>query len=303
MEIRPAQDQEQMAASLLTVPGLPSAERLARRVLERSSIDPRCQIVAVDGSTVCGACLYLLTAGRGATVLMPVLSARRSIADPEQVRRDLIRRAAETCRDAGAVLIQALIEESPEQVGGRRFLDAGFQFLAALDYLELKVKRAATMPLDTHWDHECYRPETEQQFARLIPETYEGSLDCPVLDGVRAPEDILASHKACGVFTPEGWVLVRSKGEPAGLVLVNRLAERPVCELVYMGVAPRFRGRGLGTWLVAKAVDTARRLNCRTLTVAVDAGNAPACRLYEKAGFAAVGRRHAYYFLPGAATT
>jgi len=302
MEIRPVRDQEQMAASSLTVPGLPSAERLARRALERSSIDPRCQIVAVDGSTVFGACLYLLTAGRGATVLIPALSPRRSIADPEQVRRDLIRRAAAACREGGAVLIQALIEEAPDQIGGRRFLDAGFHFLAALDYLELQVNSATRAELDTHWDPQRYSPETEQQFARLIQETYEGSLDCPVLDGLRSPDDILASHKACGIFTPDGWVLARNEGEPAGLVLVNRLAERPACELVYMGVAPRFRGRGLGRWLIAKAVATARGLKCRTLTVAVDGGNAPARRLYEQAGFAAVGRRYAYYFPPVAPT-
>jgi len=300
MEIRPVRDREQIAASSLTVPGLPSAERLARRVLERSSIDPRCQIVAVDGSTVCGACLYLLTAGRGATVLMPMLSPRQCIADPEQVRRNLIGRAAGTCRDAGAVLIQALIEETPDQLGGRRFLDAGFHFLAALDYLELEVKRTARAELDAPWDSQRYSPEAEQQFAALITRTYEGSLDCPVLDGLRSPDDILASHKVCGTFTPEGWVLARSEGEPAGLVLVNRLADRPACELVYMGVAPRFRRRGLGQWLVANAVATARTLKCRTLTVAVDARNTPARRLYEQAGFATVSRRYAYYFPPDA---
>jgi len=298
MEIRPVTEAEQLAASWLTVPGLPSAARQAQKVLERLGVDPRGQIVAVEGTTVCAACLYVLTGGRGATVLMPVLSAGERVSSPEKVFRKMLRQAVRACRDAGAVLIQSLVDEAPEQPWGRRLIDAGFSFLARLEYLELEVKQTPKTALDTTWAVEPYRPETEEQFSRLIAETYQGSLDCPALDGLRSPADVVASHKASGVFTPDGWSLVRCNGVPAGLVLVNRRADRRGCELVYMGVTARFRGRGLGRWLVAKAIATSRQLGCRRLAVAVDAGNAPARKLYEQAGFTNVGKRYAYYVPP-----
>jgi ribosomal protein S18 acetylase RimI-like enzyme len=78
-------------------------------------------------------------------------------------------------------------------------------------------------------------------------------------------------------------------------VLVNRVAARRACELVYMGVAPPFRGRGLGRLLVQRAMHAARLMNERILTVAVDVANTPARQLYLQAAMRIVNRRHVYY--------
>jgi len=299
MEIRPVGDRELLAASRLTIPTLPASDSAALAVLRGApktlGLDPRCQVVAVEGDTVLGACLYVLSAGRAATVLAPVLTRRCPATMVATTAAGLIRAARTACRQAGAEMIQALLEDAPDSPVGRQFRDAGFQYLALLIYLELTLRRGSRPTLDRRWTATPYHPDLEQRFSDLIIRSYVGSLDCPALDGLRAPEDVMAGHRASGEFTPEGWLLLTEGGQDAGVVLVNRATHHPGCELVYMGAAPEFRGRGLGKELVRRAIDVAAQLNCRSIRVAVDAANAPALRLYTQAGFQTIGQRFTYY--------
>ncbi len=56
-----------------------------------------------------------------------------------------------------------------------------------------------------------------------------------------------------------------------------------------LAVRPAFRGRGVGTRLLAAAIDLARRRGVDALSLSVAEVN-PARRLYERAGFEKVGR-------------
>jgi ribosomal protein S18 acetylase RimI-like enzyme len=299
MEIRPVGDRELLAASRLTIPTLPFSDSAALNALhgapETLGIDPRRQMVALEGDAVVGACLYVLSPGRAATVLAPVLTRQCPASLVGATACNLISAARTACRKAGAVMIQALLEDAPDTPVGRQFLAAGFQYLALLVYLELPIKRGSRPTLDTQWTVTPYRPDLGRRFSDLIIRSYVGSLDCPALDGMRAPEDVMAGHRASGEFTPEGWLLLAEGPQDAGVVLVNRAAHHPGCELVYMGAAPEFRGRGLGKELVRRAIDVAAQLNCRSMRVAVDAANAPALHLYTQAGFRVIGQRFTYY--------
>ena len=59
---------------------------------------------------------------------------------------------------------------------------------------------------------------------RLIERTYEGTLDCTALNGVRDMEDVINGYQATGVFRPENWLFVRGEGEDVGVLL---LADHP----------------------------------------------------------------------------
>lgn len=61
--------------------------------------------------------------------------------------------------------------------------------------------------------------------------------------------------------------------------------------LYAMWVAPDARGQGVGSALVAAVVDWARAAGHGSLRLEVADHNAPAVRLYERAGFVATGRR------------
>jgi len=58
---------------------------------------------------------------------------------------------------------------------------------------------------------------------------------------------------------------------------------------VQLAVDPQFQGRGLGTALLEAACGSAARSGCRRMSLLVCGRNSGARRLYEDAGFNAVG--------------
>ena len=92
-----------------------------------------------------------------------------------------------------------------------------------------------------------------------------------------------------------GW-LAWEDDIPAGFILVRDLGNE--CEILSLGVAPRWRRRGVAQALLQTVVGEAayRGLPSVVLEVAVD--NDAANELYACAGFVAVGRRARYYRRP-----
>ena len=66
-------------------------------------------------------------------------------------------------------------------------------------------------------------------------------------------------------------------------------------EILSVAVAPGWRGRGLSRPLLDLHMRRLARLGTRTVFLEVDEKNAPAGRLYRRAGFYGVGRRQGYY--------
>jgi [ribosomal protein S18]-alanine N-acetyltransferase len=66
-------------------------------------------------------------------------------------------------------------------------------------------------------------------------------------------------------------------------------------EILSIAVAPEQRGRGLSRDLFLTHLGHLAGRGVRTVFLEVEENNAPARRLYERTGFAAVGRRERYY--------
>jgi ribosomal-protein-alanine N-acetyltransferase len=69
------------------------------------------------------------------------------------------------------------------------------------------------------------------------------------------------------------------------------------CELLSIGVAGDYRGRGIGARLFDAAIVWAAAHGARKLFLEVAEGNAAALRLYARRGLVQVGRRAEYYEL------
>lgn len=69
-------------------------------------------------------------------------------------------------------------------------------------------------------------------------------------------------------------------------------------ELANMAVTPAHRGRGLGSFLLARVIDVARARGLETIFLEVRVSNEPAARLYSRFGFSEVGVRRGYYEHP-----
>ncbi len=66
-------------------------------------------------------------------------------------------------------------------------------------------------------------------------------------------------------------------------------------EILSVAIAPARRGRGLARSLLDLHMRRLAGLGARTIFLEVDANNAPARALYERAGFYEVGQRRGYY--------
>jgi len=147
----------------------------------------------------------------------------------------------------------------------------------------------------------CANP-SDSRLAGIVQASYEGTLDCPLLNEVRQIGDVLEGYRAGGVFHPNLWLIASHAGRDVGCLILSDHPRHGNLELVYMGVLPAWRGRGWGGQLARKAQWIARRLGRPRLVLAVDAANQPAVAAYIAAGFQAWDRRRAMVrlFGPGA---
>jgi [ribosomal protein S18]-alanine N-acetyltransferase len=81
--------------------------------------------------------------------------------------------------------------------------------------------------------------------------------------------------------------------EAGGFVLARVAADQ--AEILMLAVAPQARRAGLGRRLVAAAMTAAAERGAGAMFLEVSAGNVPAMRVYQRAGFVRGGLRRAYY--------
>ncbi len=230
--------------------------------------------------------------GRTALVLSSPVHRRTDI----QPLAETARAACEALSPDRAHLAQVLLHHGE---AGRRaaFADAGFRHLADLCYLQKPVSRRTRPPTPPSGvTVESYGPARYAAFLAALDASYEQTLDCPGLQGMRRTEDILAGHMATGAFDPRLWTLLRLDGEPAGVLLLNPVPATECAEVVYLGLAPALRGKGLARFLLDRALWQAGRWGERRVTLAVDDRNTPAVRLYRRSGFRPTRHKQAMCF-------
>ena len=91
--------------------------------------------------------------------------------------------------------------------------------------------------------------------------------------------------------------LVATEGETvAGYIGSQTVMEET--DMMNVAVHPDFRRQGIAEALVSGLVEHLKAMGSHCLTLEVRAANAPAIALYEKLGFAEIGRRKNYYRNP-----
>jgi ribosomal-protein-alanine N-acetyltransferase len=90
---------------------------------------------------------------------------------------------------------------------------------------------------------------------------------------------------------------LRTGGKIIGFAVSRMAADE--AEILSIAVAASHRGRGLSRDLLLTHLGHLAGRGVRTIFLEVEENNAPARRLYEKAGFSVVGRRERYYRQPG----
>ena len=110
-------------------------------------------------------------------------------------------------------------------------------------------------------------------------------------------DEILAGYRSTSAGRPAGWWLLRSGGEPAGVLILTEMTEDGAWDLSYIGVVPEQRRRGIARVAVCHALQTAHAAGATQMLLAVDVRNDPARRLYAALGFTQTEMRDVYLYL------
>lgn len=254
-------------------------------------------LVARQRDQIKGVILAVPAAGAAGLIWPP------QITEPSQaaVEDALVHSAVNFLRKKSAKIVQALLQPH-EMPLGRSLERNGFAHITSLEFLryslhltpeqfnasETLVNASETLAFEN------YGVATKERLETTLLATYDGTLDCPELNGVRTIDEIIAGHQAQGVFDPGKWRLAMHEGNPVGVLLLSEVPEWHAWEIVYLGIVAAARGRGFGRQLVLKAVREACQSGARQLIVSVDHRNFLARRLYSQLGFESWDRRDVY---------
>jgi mycothiol synthase len=301
--IEVARPEERPAAFRLIFHYLGDAECTARvgnalAMISTQELEPDGILVVRNGGEPRGALVCVPLAGAGGLVWPPfVKKGPQRIAQEDQ----LVRAACSWLRLRGAKLAQALL--APANAALARPLQRnGFVHTTRLQYMQHHLHGDFAPSLESLASYQTFRQCPREVFLQILMRTYQGSLDCPELNGVRTPDEILQGHMAQGAFDPERWWLAYEADRPLGVVLASAETDGGGWDLSYVGVVPEARRRGWGRTLTQLVLRQARSAGAAQVTVSVDARNRPACKLYRGMGFEPCGEREVYLtiFVPAA---
>ena len=175
-----------------------------------------------------------------------------------------------------------------------------FENIGTLDYLAVDTFETAlpcpTKPAIVLSPLEQRSPTETKDFESLVSQTYQGSLDCPNLESYRRTDQILESYRCVGSYAPDLWFSVHladqndhpKAADAIGCCLLarhtNSESQELVLELVYMGIIPSHRGKGLGKQVMQLISRIGEQHNATRLVLAVDQNNHPALAAYQRFG-------------------
>jgi mycothiol synthase len=220
------------------------------------------------------------------------LSAGVPAEDVDQLRRQLYSQAIRVFDASGCWIAQCLL--APQDVAQSRELEAvGIPRLTELSFLARSLEEPLPAASGQHAlsCQEFDARSNHQRFANLLERTWQGTLDCPELNGCRSGVEALDGHRIAGEFSAERWLLFSIGHADVGVLLLTDHPDEEVWEVVYFGVASEARGQGLGRVILLEGLRRARRAGALEVVLAVDVRNIPALKLYQELGFRPFDRR------------
>ena len=236
-------------------------------------------------------------AGKLALAALPIISPGRTalmFASPPASRSQepVASRVIDTvCREAAhknVQLVQVLLDPS-DDTSRRVYAGADFHPMAELIYLQGSPRHDTAPPvLPPLFRWVSYSDAVHSHFVKTIAASYCDSLDCPALNGVREMKDVIDGHKSSGIFDPRHWLLLCEGDRPVGVLLVASTGHDGIMELIYTGLLPEARRRKLGEILIRQAMALVVSEKQERLSLAVDAKNVPALKLYYRNGLSRI---------------
>ncbi len=232
---------------------------------------------------------------------------------PQEIACLLLTAAIDWAKQLPIEMLQAVVDRSDcayhavlERVGLEKLVD--LVFVTSPPVESPAPTKNDSMAAD--WDFQPVAPDplNMQRWHQILEATYTNSQDCPSINGKRSAANTIAGYQATGSFLEQGWMIVRSSNEHVPELEANSngesdqhptgrdvgcliLADHPgndFLELIYFGVSPAARGKGLGRHILEKASQFAKKMGRNRIIAAVDRKNLPALRVYAQLEYQAI---------------
>ncbi len=198
---------------------------------------------------------------------------------------NLLHRTCQQVPQEQVNLFQALLDPM-DDLRLHAFHEAGFRQIAVLKYMQLYIRHNARQPvIPDNVRFSPYQHDLRPIFLQMLDASYENTLDCPQLHGLRDTDDVLSGHMQTSLFDPTLWTLMYVDNKPAGIMLLDQIQDNLCVELTYIGLAEKHRKKQLASLLLQRALWQCTQHNYTSLVLAVDEANTPAIRLYNTFGF------------------
>lgn len=260
-----------------------------------------------ESPTARQACLGVLGVGRTAMLYVSEPLRTGDPGGPDIARTERTRCIHAVCQvlgreHTGRVALAQSLPDPADTWSVSALTEAGFQSVGTLLYMrrpprpEDRKKPSAPPPLPTGHSLVRVSEVLEADRAALLTEamdaSYEETLDCPLLCGLRETRDVLVSHQSTGLYDPSLWWLVLEGQRPRACLFLSMCPEQRTTELVYLGLSKSLRGKGVARGLMRFGISQVAAMQPSwPVACAVDEANGPAVRLYDALGFRAFARR------------
>jgi ribosomal protein S18 acetylase RimI-like enzyme len=252
-----------------------------------SGLERRALIGSVfqDGGRTVAYCYYMLDGGRAIVGSVYAAEGFRE----QGIEEDLVDRVlADAQRHPGNERVECQTLFSTAAGADDRFARAGFKsrarhyLLRALDQpIEIPAHALRLRPL---------RREDLALAAGVIHKSHVGSLDAALNMTYATPAlcrsfvETLVLRAGCGRFDPEASFVAEGARGVQGVLLASFLS-RDNGHICQVSVVPDEQSRGVGTVLLASAMQSMRKQGLTTASLSVTLDNHRAYRLYQRLGF------------------
>ncbi len=289
---------ESAAQRLVTVP--PQDRVLAARQLIRNAPAHNIDLSLIwgvvndDTQVVEQSCLLVPAAGRTGMLYLSAPNETYPETTEQQASRVSILKTVFDAVDAelrDRIRLTQTLAGVDEDWATRACRRANMTEIGHLAYLKRAIARRESEPPSLP-DGVRLRPvgdlnaESDRELLALALErSYIDTLDCPGLCDLRDIDDVIDSHQATGEYNPALWWIIEAENEPHGALLLARYPDQSVMELVYLGLSPTLRGRGIGRRMMDFGLHKTSKAGVSEMTCAVDTRNVYAMQLYKHLGF------------------
>lgn len=206
-------------------------------------------------------------------------------ADKPQIGSQLVNDLASQCLASGIKQVQA-ITATDANTAKEILLTSDLKWVTQVAHIYRQVadpprefKPAAGLSLLSAGDFAACR------VAQIIQSTFDGTHDCPEINGLRDAGDVLDGFlEGIPLRRSKHWYIAMLRGQVAGCLLLTATSAT-LMELSYVGVLPSHRKLGIGKSLIDSAIRTSKGCHKTHLAAAVDCRNVPALRAYDAFGF------------------